>query len=93
MASLLWLCCTCSTLVHGAAILRYTWCTVVVCVVHGWLQSEANASKLEALRSRTWGLMLLDETHQLVAKTYKQVLEFAPAHCHLGLTATVCACL
>ncbi len=52
-------------------------------------QSAANAMKLEALRSRSWGLMLLDETHQLVAKTYKQVLEFAPAHCHLGLTATV----
>ena len=65
------------------------WACVLDPVLLPRLQSAANEKKLRALQSRTWGLMIVDETHQLVAKTYKQVLKFAPAHCHLGLTATV----
>lgn len=38
--------------------------------------------------AREWGLMILDETHQVVADTFRKALHL-PAHCRLGLTATL----
>lgn len=51
-------------------------------------RSEATDAIMRQIAGREWGLMLLDETHQVVAKTFKRVL-LLKAHCKLGLTATL----
>ena len=43
---------------------------------------------LDAIRTREWGIMLLDEVHQVAARTFEKVLNLQ-AHCRLGLTATL----
>lgn len=43
---------------------------------------------LRQIGERDWGLMILDETHQVVAKTFRRVLRIR-AHCRVGLTATL----
>jgi DNA excision repair protein ERCC-3 len=48
-------------------------------------------ARLREIEAREWGVMLLDETHQVVADTFRRVL-FLSAHCRLGLTATVSKC-
>jgi DNA excision repair protein ERCC-3 len=61
------------------------------------MRNSSNAAaetvaRLREIESREWGLMLLDETHQVVANTFRRVL-FLSAHCRLGLTATVSGAL
>ena len=49
-------------------------------------QSEA---VMNAIRSREWGLMLMDEVHVVPAKMFRRVVGSVKAHCRLGLTATL----
>ncbi|XP_010712079.1 general transcription and DNA repair factor IIH helicase subunit XPB [Meleagris gallopavo] len=44
---------------------------------------------MEWLKSREWGLMILDEVHTIPAKMFRRVLTIVQAHCKLGLTATL----
>lgn len=44
---------------------------------------------IEAIKSREWGLLLLDEVHVAPASKFRTVLNIVNAHCKLGLTATL----
>ena len=44
---------------------------------------------IDAIRSREWGLMVLDEVHVAPADMFRKVLGLVNAHCKLGLTATL----
>ena len=44
---------------------------------------------MDFIKSREWGLLLLDEVHVVPAEIFKKVLTIAAAHCKLGLTATL----
>ncbi len=68
---------------------------VILLTTYSMIGMRANAkaaaetvARLREIESREWGLMVLDETHQVVAETFRQVL-YLSAHCRLGLTATV----
>eukprot|EP00039_Didymoeca_costata_P030669 m.30818 g.30818 ORF g.30818 m.30818 type:complete len:815 (+) comp8244_c0_seq1:331-2775(+) len=41
------------------------------------------------IRSRTWGLMILDEVQVAPARTFRTVMSLCPCHCKIGLTATL----
>lgn len=68
---------------------------VILLTTYSMIGMRANAkaaaetvARLREIEMREWGLMILDETHQVVAETFRQVL-YLSAHCRLGLTATV----
>ena len=44
---------------------------------------------MSQIRTTEWGLLVLDEVHQVPARTFRKVLSACPAHCKLGLTATL----
>jgi DNA excision repair protein ERCC-3 len=44
---------------------------------------------IEFIQSIEWGLIVLDEVHVVPADMFRKVLTIAPAHCKLGLTATL----
>lgn len=44
---------------------------------------------MDQIRSREWGLMLLDEVHTFPAATHRSMIDSCKAHCRLGLTATL----
>eukprot|EP00953_Heterococcus_sp_UTEX-ZZ885_P004306 2829-Heterococcus_DN1.PRE.1 len=44
---------------------------------------------IQQIKSREWGLMLLDEVHVVPAQMFRKVLSICNAHCKLGLTATL----
>jgi len=44
---------------------------------------------INQVKSREWGLMILDEVHVVPAATFRKVLGVCNAHCKLGLTATL----
>ncbi|KAK5101078.1 DNA repair helicase RAD25 [Lithohypha guttulata] len=44
---------------------------------------------LRWVRSKEWGLMILDEVHVVPAQTFRKVTDGVRAHCKLGLTATL----
>jgi DNA excision repair protein ERCC-3 len=44
---------------------------------------------MEAIRSREWGLLLLDEVHVVPAQMFRKVIGIVKSHCKLGLTATL----
>lgn len=52
-------------------------------------RSEESERILESIRSREWGLMLLDEVHVVPAAMFRKVVGITKAHCKLGLTATL----
>lgn len=51
--------------------------------------SHETEKMLRWVRSREWGLMILDEVHVVPAKTFRAVTDGVRAHCKLGLTATL----
>jgi len=63
--------------------------TTFTMVAHGGKRSEHGARMMASLRSKEWGLMLLDEVHVVPAAMFRKVLTVAKAHCKLGLTATL----
>ena len=53
-------------------------------------RSEQSQRIMKELRSREWGLLIMDEVHVVPAKMFRKVLyTTASAHCKLGLTATL----
>lgn len=54
-------------------------------------QDRAATSKksIDQLRSREWGLVILDEVHVAPADNFRKALFTIKAHCKLGLTATL----
>jgi superfamily II DNA or RNA helicase len=63
-------------------------------VVVGSVQTAANKTTLPLLKMRRWGLIIVDETHHIVAETYMRILRelgaFEPdGPLVLGVTATL----
>lgn len=52
-------------------------------------RAEASEPIVAAIKSREWGLLILDEVHNAPANKFRTVLEIVNAHCKLGLTATL----
>lgn len=52
-------------------------------------RSEEAQKVMEAITSREWGLMVLDEVHVVPAHMFRKVIGITKAHCKLGLTATL----
>ncbi|KAJ9452893.1 TFIIH basal transcription factor complex helicase repB subunit [Diplonema papillatum] len=52
-------------------------------------RAEGSPELIEALRSKEWGLMLMDEVHVAPADTFRMILNRVRAHCIIGLTATL----
>nr|GMD60255.1 DNA repair helicase XPB1 [Ipomoea batatas] len=48
-----------------------------------------NAKKLEDVRAREWGLLLMDEVHVVPAHMFQKVISLTKSHFKLGLTATL----
>ncbi|KAJ3041370.1 hypothetical protein HDV00_009511 [Rhizophlyctis rosea] len=44
---------------------------------------------MDFIRDQEWGFVLLDEVHVVPAEMFRKVLTIVPAHCKLGLTATL----
>jgi DNA excision repair protein ERCC-3 len=44
---------------------------------------------IEKIKSREWGLLVLDEVHVVPAHIFRNVTSIIKAHCRLGLTATL----
>jgi hypothetical protein len=44
---------------------------------------------LEKIKSRQWGILVLDEVHLSFAEKYFRIVDTCKAHCKLGLTATL----
>lgn len=52
-------------------------------------RSYDSAKMMDFLKSREWGLMLLDEVHVVPASIFRKVLDAIKSHTKLGLTATL----
>lgn len=52
-------------------------------------RAEAALPIIESIKSREWGLMILDEVHVAPASKFRTVLHLVNAHCKMGLTATL----
>ena len=58
-------------------------------VTYSGKRNEVSDRAMRAIRSTEWGLLILDEVHQVPARTFRSVLSACDAHCKLGLTATL----
>lgn len=58
-------------------------------VAYGGRRSYEARRIMEQLKSREWGLLLLDEVHVVPANVFRRVLTTVAAHAKLGLTATL----
>lgn len=56
---------------------------------HSGKRSESGEIMIQAIGSREWGLLILDEVHVAPADMFQKVLVMVNAHCKLGLTATL----
>jgi DNA excision repair protein ERCC-3 len=63
--------------------------TTYTMVSYNGKRSPESEAVMEVLKSREWGLLLLDEVHVVPAKMFRRVLSVCAAHCKLGLTATL----
>uniref|UniRef100_A0A7S3VI15 DNA 3'-5' helicase n=1 Tax=Dunaliella tertiolecta TaxID=3047 RepID=A0A7S3VI15_DUNTE len=63
--------------------------TTFTMVAFSGKRSEESEKVMEAIRSREWGLLLLDEVHVVPAAMFRKVIGIIHAHCKLGLTATL----
>lgn len=52
-------------------------------------RSGLGEAMIQSVRSREWGLMILDEVHVAPADMFQKVVHQVNAHCKLGLTATL----
>jgi len=71
---------------HPEACLLITTYTMIS---YSGRRSDDSAKVMDAIRSREWGLMLMDEVHVVPAKMFRRVVGSVKAHCRLGLTATL----
>jgi DNA excision repair protein ERCC-3 len=58
-------------------------------ISYGGRRNEVSDRAMRRIRAMEWGLLILDEVHQVPARTFRRVLSACPAHCKLGLTATM----
>uniref|UniRef100_A0ACD5W2R6 Uncharacterized protein n=1 Tax=Avena sativa TaxID=4498 RepID=A0ACD5W2R6_AVESA len=58
-------------------------------VAFGGKRSEDSEKIIEEIRSREWGLLLMDEVHVVPAHMFRKVISITKSHCKLGLTATL----
>ena len=58
-------------------------------ISHSGQRSESSERVMRQIRATEWGLLVLDEVHQVPARTFRKVLSACPAHSKLGLTATL----
>lgn len=63
--------------------------TTYFMLTHSGVRNELTMKVIEQIRNREWGLMIIDEVHEMAAKTFSKVTEEAKAHAKLGLTATL----
>ncbi len=63
--------------------------TTYAMLCYGGRRSETAEIMLQSIKSREWGLIILDEVHVAPAEKFSKVLELVNAHCKLGLTATL----
>ena len=63
--------------------------TTYAMLCYGGRRSETAEIMLQSIKSREWGLIILDEVHVAPAEKFSRVLELVNAHCKLGLTATL----
>ena len=56
---------------------------------HTGKRSEGGDEIIQAINSREWGLLILDEVHVAPAKMFSKVLNIVNTHAKLGLTATL----
>ncbi|AFP65559.1 DNA repair helicase (nucleomorph) [Chroomonas mesostigmatica CCMP1168] len=52
-------------------------------------RAKLSASLLNEIKSREWGIVILDEVHIVPATIFRKVLGIIKSHCKLGLTATL----
>ena len=91
-----------STVQDGKSICRFTslhkeWftdaagvcCTTYNMIAYGGNRSDESQRIIDLIRSREWGLMVMDEVHVVPSATFRRVVSVTPAHCRLGLTATL----
>ncbi|ABW98142.1 rad25 (nucleomorph) [Hemiselmis andersenii] len=55
----------------------------------GGQRAKLSASLLNEIKSREWGIVILDEVHIVPANVFRKVLGIIRTHCKLGLTATL----
>ncbi|CAH1438680.1 unnamed protein product [Lactuca virosa] len=55
----------------------------------GGKRSQDSEKIIEEIRSREWGLLLMDEVHVVPAHMFRKVISITKSHCKLGLTATL----
>jgi DNA excision repair protein ERCC-3 len=58
-------------------------------VTYSGKRNEVSDRAMTQIRNTEWGLLILDEVHQVPARTFRRVLSTCKAHCKLGLTATL----
>jgi DNA excision repair protein ERCC-3 len=63
--------------------------TTYTMISYGGQRSDKSAEVMRNIRSREWGLLLMDEVHVVPAKMFRRVIGSVKAHCRLGLTATL----
>lgn len=56
---------------------------------HSGKRSESGQNMIDSIKSREWGLIILDEVHVAPADMFQTVVQHVNAHCKLGLTATL----
>ena len=91
-----------STVQDGKSICRFTslhkeWftdaagvcCTTYNMIAYGGNRSDESQRIIDLIRTREWGLMVMDEVHVVPSATFRRVVSVTPAHCRLGLTATL----
>lgn len=52
-------------------------------------RSARSARAMAEIKQIEWGLLILDEVHQVPANTFRRVITACPSHTKLGLTATL----
>jgi len=65
--------------------------TITTYTMIAFNQNRAITSQkiIEKIKSREWGLLILDEVHVVPAHIFRNVTSIVKAHCRLGLTATL----
>lgn len=63
--------------------------TTYTMISYSGQRSDKSAKVMNVIRSREWGLLLMDEVHVVPAKMFRRVIGSVKAHCRLGLTATL----
>ncbi|CAI9099949.1 OLC1v1036850C1 [Oldenlandia corymbosa var. corymbosa] len=52
-------------------------------------RSEEAEKIMNEIKSKEWGLLLMDEVHVVPAQMFRKVISLTKSHCKLGLTATL----